>query len=357
MMRMCMRFLSIAAVVGSHAAAQTTPVVLVHGFYSDATTWDSTVTLLASTGNYSPSATGAIDWTQHLAVQGAALASYLSTVGFGTTNTILVGHSQGGLVSRLATRSRQVFGIMSIGTPHQGVPIVQAFSAIEGNLALADADFYDAYDNLQDEIGCNGLDDPICDDVVPGLDYLSAATSLVLAALTVGDEYASWRWSDLADLAPTSTVILDSLETGYGAEQASSRLSIVCDDDDEDAGPFRLIAGATAAEVDAGLLSSYGMVIGFSGVGIELDDDSDTDPNYFAHTEAGFDMEEVGGLMVNFSDLYNGWVGSYSNDGLVPTYSQQMPNSAKIPIGNVSHTEETLQAVTIKNGLDNMTGR
>ena len=319
---------------------------------------------LTSNGNYTPHATSAITWTDSLRVQASALSTYLGGLGPASSSMILVGHSQGGLVSRLTTRTDSVLGVLTIGSPHDGAPLVTAAASIEVYLALLDVDFYIAWDGLQDEADCDPIDDPICNWVPAALDYLAPGTTLGMVALGLGDAYASWRYTDLAQLAPGSAAI-DTLEVSYAHEKAAIRSSITVDDGDEDAGPFRLVyppypAASPNADDYAAALFYYGINMAYDGLAIEVLDDYDTDYNYLEHQEAGFALEEAGAFIGDFSYYWNYWVsGGWPNDGVVPTPNQTMPNSTytfAITSG-VSHTEETIQYLVITGRLNQMTGR
>jgi pimeloyl-ACP methyl ester carboxylesterase len=358
MIRRLIQLAAATMVIASQAAAQATPVVLVHGFRSDSSTWLATADSLTLSGNYTPYANNTITWTDYLATQASTLVTYLNGLGLGGREIIL-GHSQGGLVSRLATRTDTVAGVLTIGSPHQGAPIVDAYPSIVAYLGDIDVDFYIAWDNLQDEVGCDPDPDvdPICAYVPDALYYLSPATTLVMGALTVGELYANTSFHDLADLSPGSGIIA-SLQDSASLEHVLTRYSIVVDDNDEGAGPFRLTEDFVAADRDAGDLSTWGLYLSLDGLGIETYDDPDTDDNYANHQAAGDALVWAGGFMDDFSDFWNGWVAyGDPNDGAVPTYSQQMPSSTPVPVYGFAHTEETSAYTIIAIALNAMTHR
>ena len=343
-----------ALVSASPVFAQTpTPVVLVHGWNSDGTTWNSTAGLLSSTGNYSPYAVN-LDWSESLYPQATVVAS---APGFGPSG-VLVGHSQGGLVSRLASRSGPVFGIITIGSPHNGAPIAGAGAAILLDLALTNWDFLTGYDDLQD--ACDPEYDDLCLNSTEALDYIAPAFELVENALGIGVAYFGTAWQDLSDLQPGSNVILD-LQNNYNQEQTGGhRTSIVADDNLEYTGPFRLFESVNQSVADAQTASNFGSILIFAGEEILDGDDPDTDPNYDEHQEGGSAVQDLGAFIYDLCPfIWNvQFVGSTANDGFVPTSSQTMPNSDRVfQLQNVAHTEETNQAGTIRNELDRMTNR
>lgn len=118
----------------SRSVAQDRPVVFIHGLKSDEGTWTNAAKRLearVAIDARRPS----LDWTltyesQANQIQESALGSLPGT-------TIAVGHSNGGLVARQWSRLHPLAGIITVGTPHQGVPLVTNFwSYIHFNDAL-----------------------------------------------------------------------------------------------------------------------------------------------------------------------------------------------------------------------------
>jgi pimeloyl-ACP methyl ester carboxylesterase len=102
-------------------AAQKTPVVFVHGFLSNGSTWDSASSRLQSQlaiQPYRPTLT----WQDRYDDQAPQLQSALSSV---PPSVIAVGHSNGGIVSRQWSRLRPVSGIVTMSTPHVGAPVAR----------------------------------------------------------------------------------------------------------------------------------------------------------------------------------------------------------------------------------------
>ena len=112
----------------SVVAAQDRPVVFVHGFGSSGDTWQaaaarlqSSLAIRAETPSLSSTAlyeTQAIELQKRLVGLGADLVE--------------VGHSNGGLVARQWSRQRPVSGILTVGTPHGGAPIIRNFYTYAG---------------------------------------------------------------------------------------------------------------------------------------------------------------------------------------------------------------------------------
>lgn len=98
------------------AVAQDVPIVFVHGIFSDAGAWSATAARLANTLRFEPHTVN-LPSTSTIENQAGSLNGQK---GWLPTNTLAVGHSQGGLVAREWSRSKTLRGILTIGTPHGG---------------------------------------------------------------------------------------------------------------------------------------------------------------------------------------------------------------------------------------------
>lgn len=139
-------------------------IVFQHGILSDANTWNRMRPWLNQDFRFGTEIVmnfGKLGSLQTLSSQGTGLFNEINSVG--GSNYILVGHSQGGLISRYAAQSYQqanpkqitVAGVVTLDTPHQGAPLAltPAVAASDGLQALA-TNLYNstgcltAYDNL-----------------------------------------------------------------------------------------------------------------------------------------------------------------------------------------------------------------
>ena len=97
-------------------AAQDVPTVFVHGIFSSSDAWRATSQRLASTLQIAPHVPD-LPSTSVLETQTAALDGALGGL---PANTIAIGHSQGGLITRQWSRTKALRGILTLGTPHTG---------------------------------------------------------------------------------------------------------------------------------------------------------------------------------------------------------------------------------------------
>lgn len=115
------------------AAGQDTPVVFVHGFASNQQTWQAAASRLATTLRIQPHGAD-LPWDQTFETQAAVLNNAKGGL---PASTIAVAHSQGGIVSRQWSRSKPLFGILTLGTPHTGSLLSRrALDVIEFNHTL-----------------------------------------------------------------------------------------------------------------------------------------------------------------------------------------------------------------------------
>lgn len=108
------------------ATAQDVPAVFVHGLRSDASTWQQAAQRLSARLAITPFLPNlpSLDPYQ---TQADNLQWQLGGLPAGT---VAIGHSNGGLVSRQWSRQHPLSGIVTIGTPHTGAPIVYNLGAL-----------------------------------------------------------------------------------------------------------------------------------------------------------------------------------------------------------------------------------
>lgn len=102
------------------SAAAQTPMVFVHGLNSNGTTWGSTPSAIAGQFYVNPMQPSLPSW-DFFASQASSLRQQ---IGGQPQSLIAVGHSNGGIVSRVANRGGQPMqGIITVGTPHRGAQL------------------------------------------------------------------------------------------------------------------------------------------------------------------------------------------------------------------------------------------
>jgi pimeloyl-ACP methyl ester carboxylesterase len=106
--------------LSSGAAAQDTPIVFVHGFNGDQNTWQATAARLQQQLAIRPYV-ARLHWQEPFETQAAELQSQFGSL---PASSVAVGHSNGGLVSRQWSRQHPLSGLLTVGTPNRGAPVV-----------------------------------------------------------------------------------------------------------------------------------------------------------------------------------------------------------------------------------------
>lgn len=107
-------------------------VLFQHGIFSSGQTWRSLPSRLGSDVYMGCKFTPNLESRDRLADQASAQASLIRSYGRGSL--FLIGHSQGGLISRYTAQHQGelVSGVVTIGTPHRGAPVTQTSRVVIG---------------------------------------------------------------------------------------------------------------------------------------------------------------------------------------------------------------------------------
>lgn len=111
-----------AGVTGAPAHAQDRPTVFLHGLGSSGSDWAATAARLRTMVAIEPRLPD-LPWNSEFATQAQRLqtdAAYATL----PKNTVAVGHSNGGVVAREWNKTHKLDGIVTLGTPHGGAPIL-----------------------------------------------------------------------------------------------------------------------------------------------------------------------------------------------------------------------------------------
>ena len=111
---------SVCAAYSGVAAAQDVPTVFIHGLASSAGAWRDTATRLEQQLRITAYAAN-LEWRDWYENQGRTLQSGGAGL---PASTIAVGHSNGGLVARQWSTMRYLDGLVTLGTPNHGAPLV-----------------------------------------------------------------------------------------------------------------------------------------------------------------------------------------------------------------------------------------
>lgn len=326
--------------------AQGRPTVFVHGFTASAGDWAATAERLRGVASIEPHIP-TLAWQDPIQTQARNLQA---TPEFLTlpSSTVAIGHSNGGLVAREWGRIRKLDGIVTIGTPHRGAPIV-------GNLVrwyLFSGTTLDAINRVLSSFG------------VPSNWWWMSY--FIEGALHWTSDFSVWSFTNLVstlgvkrtvpvtfDMVPTSD-FLSGMNTGASlareAIDVPNRVGIVSIARHYFyAGPARAIAPDNADAIagvmygTASALLMWGNFVLFNSA-----------PTDIAANDQAMALIGLGFQILSIDPYYCRLVSSVGasdcapNDGVVPIDSQAYPNAPNLLIGlddsGPAHKQERQQS-------------
>jgi predicted alpha/beta hydrolase family esterase len=324
------------------ASAQDRPVVFIHGVGSGPETWEETASRLQSRLQIAPER-ARVSWWESLETQGSQMDGRFGGL---PGSTIAVGHSLGGLVARQWSRSHQLDGLITLGSPNRGAPIANHINEWAGyNTSLFNAvgnafywlsnlsydQWWWVYSAVEGALNWGG--------------YI-ADFSLYHLLVELGMQYAVPFVQEVYVGSP----YLDRLNNGAGWEASTiaSRVGIVNTASEYwRGGPFRLKNPDYAGEVSI-LTSTAAAALDYWGFRVYAEADA---LDWQAHSLA-FSLWDAAFWLWNFDEFWCRatsddrplWSGRcFPNDGFVPTWSQYLP-AATVNFeayGGPVHTQET----------------
>ncbi len=318
-------------------AAQSDSAVFAHGAASTGSTWNYISGLFSTWFPGLHTAAPSLNQQTDLYAQGAQLAGYMSSGG----TTILLGHSNGGLVSRRASSSKSARGIVTVGTPHTGAPIALYLDDIRDRIgwitfALADVLLLQTYDAWKN---------PTPQQLIMATEQAAyVGAGIAVAAWTTSDNYLDLYDAFDQDDVPGSA-FLASLPTG-GSDRYSASVSLSTAH--AAAGPWILAFSPQDA---------MGLSLGLSAWGGTLYDYAYELSEYIdgGFPDALFAELAIGSALYlawEFQNLAGTWCGyvnggtCFFHDGFIPTSRQVYPGGVNTDIVNgPAHTYQTESAV------------
>lgn len=375
--RRWLMMLALLASVAGTASAQarcvpsggtSATLILVHGINADGGTWESFENVLA------PQIANAIcrptlGADRPLADQ----AQTLSDMYAGSGPVVLIAHSQGGLISREASKRMAVQGIITVGTPHYAAPIALHEPDIRwlANETTADwyaiADAWNArwnYEMMNYDLGNFDAFNTVEYWMMRNALAIKGFTDLALGGLI--DQFMH-RQPSLQDVGGATGFISQLNDPANIAREASAipvRVGIVsaAQDFPEYAGPFALTMSPFEAVNTMHSLEVWGwyeIEYGYEA----LVTSSWYDEMFWYDMLAGSAAIDMGTNAVTLPGTWCGWIdgcGGDAGDFIVPTTRQVYPGGDLDFMGNGPiHTRETndgFVAARIRNILSSRLG-
>ncbi|MCC7009999.1 MAG: hypothetical protein IT184_14425 [Acidobacteria bacterium] len=326
----------------SSAAASDRPVVFLHGFAASAGDWTDAASRLQQSLALQARIPG-LAWQNEFPAQAAALQANAQ---FGSlpNTTVAVGHSNGGLVAREWSKLHNLAGIVTIGTPHGGAPILQnlvqwamfndvtrwaidrvlsAFAvptdsswvigAVQQCLRFASDYSVFTVTRLFAGLGVQTTV-PVSYQMMPGSSFLNALNS-------------DGNLSREAASAPKRVGIASVAHNYYWA------------------GPARAVLPQDADAIAVTLYASAGTLIGYGNALLGR-----AAPGDWASIEQALSLIGLGSQLLMIDQMYCALVSHpviwvcMPNDGVVPIDRQAYPGAANLLIQGPAHTQEKQQS-------------
>ena len=329
------------------ALAQDRPVVFIHGLNSTGETWQSAAEALQqqlALQAYRPNPS----WVGTFQDQAAQVQNEIGGL---PSSTIAVGHSNGGLVSRQWSRTHYLDGLVTLGTPNSGAPLVDnifqftqfSFQVYDRILEIFDgfaecSGFLECADQWWWVLQANDLDE-----------WLAAVANFILnQPWEINNTLGLMNVFPVLPQMAAQSPFIQNLNSTVGSEQTGTRVGMVSIARNwNDAGWWRVIrpesADTVAYAVDfaALLLDAWSSYIYATA-----------DPGDNRALSIASRMSTASGLMIGLDSVYCRAVSSpgmgqacLANDTVVTDQSQRLPNALEVVISNGPvHIRETKES-------------
>jgi pimeloyl-ACP methyl ester carboxylesterase len=235
-------------------SAQEKPVVFLHGLASSTSAWSATASRLEKQLLIRP-VVPALDWRASLAQQAQGLQNDAATRSLPAA-TIVVGHSNGGLVARQWSRQRSVDGILTIGTPHAGAPIVSRLGTWVSHAAATNTYVARVFNAFNQQSSFTWILAELAAEIVTANHFANLAAEALLGIVPL--HVAAPVFTDMRPGATIITQLNSSSNLSREAQAVRGRVGIsTIVRDYAYGGPFRAIAPENA---DAITYAFYGAI-------------------------------------------------------------------------------------------------
>jgi pimeloyl-ACP methyl ester carboxylesterase len=326
------------------AVSAQQPITLVHGGFSDASTWAATAQRLQH-DYYVTITRPNLPSTQTFENQSASLRTQVAGQ---PANTIAIGHSNGGLVSRQANEDgRSWSGIVTIGTPHTGAPLAESvlnFTVFEEARYIINSvawpfAYYSTF--YPDEWAWR---------IAGRLGNWAVSLGLVIPAAVAN---LGFNWSNpvLGELVPGSAYLNQNINAAANLNREAGALTRrvgITSTVETSYGMFFQAVAPDSYRSYANTQYLAGAV--FYSVGLYYQEFIDyNDPWWYDKQANAWLWFQAAGAMFNFDQDWCYIIGAYDaygrciqNDGVVPTFRMPYPGGTRtVNIVGPAHLQET----------------
>lgn len=330
----------LALVVCVPALAQDRNAAFFHGFGAEAGDWAPTASRLADRVAILPRLPE-FSWRQSFPNQANEVQASWWWL---PNDSIAVGHSNGGVLSREWSRQHGLDGIITIGTPHRGAPVIPHFSQYSAFHGATSAILNRILSAFSQSSPLNWIYWYLENTMHWTSDF--SGWSVYYLGLTLGLDAAVPVAYDMIPDSPYLSGLNSSFNLNREAAAVPSRVGIVSVAHNFYwAGPARAIAPNDADQIADFLYgSAYGLLY-WSGFIFAY-----ADPSDFAAFEQAASINNLADHLLQIDPVYCRTISRIdgsdclANDGLVPDESQIFPNAPNLLIGQnndgPAHTQE-----------------
>jgi len=313
-------------------AAQDHSVVFLHGLRSSPDAWTAEAERLRQRVMIAPHRP-ALDWRESYIRQTSALSANPLFAGLPSHTTVAVGHSNGGIVAREWSRTRSLSGIVTLGTPHAGAPLVPRFGEWASFMSMTSPFIAMVNHAFSAPSSTSWVVGNVHSMLGWAWGYAQSAVVDVAVAMAI-----DYRLPVMTDMQPGSAYLRSlnsSSNLGREASVVPRRAGIVSVAHNFYwAGPMRAAVPEAADTIAVALYSTIAG-LDFWATWI-LANSSHGDPAAIQQAQALFGLSAH---LASIDPIFCEMVSSVSvrecvpNDGVVPHTSQRYPNALNIVIG------------------------
>jgi pimeloyl-ACP methyl ester carboxylesterase len=312
--------------------AQDRPVVFLHGLRSSPDAWTAEAERLRQRVMMTPHHPS-LDWRESYTRQTSALSTNPLFAGLPSHTTVAVGHSNGGIVAREWSRTRSLSGIVTLGTPHAGAPLVLRFGEWASFMSMTSPYIAMVNHAFSQPSNTSWVMGNVHSMLGWAWGYAQAAVVDVAVAMAI-----DYRLPVMTDMRPGSEYLRSlnsSSNLGREAAVVPRRAGIVSVAHNYYwAGPMRAAAPEAADTIAVALYSTIAG-LDFWATWILANSDHG-DPAAIQQAQALFGLSAH---LASIDPVFCQMVSSVAvaecvpNDGVVPHTSQRYPNALNIVIG------------------------